>query len=130
VQRSGFGLTLFPGFPFCASLSAYRPLLPGAYGASQVLDASLLACQALGPRQTLGTLAMTRALCVGLRHVNTVAVCIDSFYEAEIASGWCVTPLAYKILCVRFAPVVHVCRSLSTTCTAPPEAQHSIRVGG
>ena len=37
--------------------------------------------------------------------------------EAEIASGWCVTPLAYKILCVRFTSVVHVCYSFPTITT-------------
>jgi hypothetical protein len=34
--------------------------------------------------------------------------------EAVIASGWCITPLAYKILCVRFTSVVHVCYSVPT----------------
>ena len=37
-----------------------------------------------------------------------------SFNEAHFASGWCVTPLAYKILCVRFTSVVHVCYSFHT----------------
>jgi hypothetical protein len=57
---------------------------------------------------TISTLVrICRFLCVGFQDVNTVAVCSYTFYEAVIASGWCNTPLAYKILCVRFTCVVH-----------------------
>ncbi len=55
-----------------------------------------------------------RFLCVGFQKVNSVAVCFIRINEAEIASGWCVTPLAYMILCVRFTSVVHVCYSIPT----------------
>ncbi|MEQ1560300.1 MAG: hypothetical protein ABL933_15370 [Methyloglobulus sp.] len=33
------------------------------------------------------------------------------YNDADIASGMCVSPVAYVVLCVRFAPLVHVCRS-------------------
>ncbi len=55
-----------------------------------------------------------RFLCIGFQNVDTVAICFFPINEAEIASGWCGTPLAYKILCVRFTPVVHVCYSVPT----------------
>jgi hypothetical protein len=58
-QLLGFSLVLFPSFPLRASIAAYLTLLPGADGASQVLNASLLACQALGPRQAFGNLTVT-----------------------------------------------------------------------
>jgi len=45
---------------------------------------------------------------------DTVAVCSLHLNEAHFASGWCDTPLACKILCVRFTSVVHVCYSFPT----------------
>jgi hypothetical protein len=95
------------------------PVPPGANGASQVLDTSLLACQALQPRQALGNLAAThlralfvfsvgclvsrqchdivliavsRFLRVGFQSSHTVAACFNSFNEAKSASGWCGHP--------------------------------------
>ncbi len=56
----------------------------------------------------------SRFLCVGFQLFNTVAVCAFTFNEALFASGWCVTPLAYQILCVRFTSFVHVYYSLPT----------------
>lgn len=52
----GFGLALCPGFPLRASISTYLVVPPGTDGISQVLNASLLTCQALvtpaGPRDS------------------------------------------------------------------------------
>ena len=42
----------------------------------------------------------------------TLSPSVFRINEAEIASGWYVTPLAYKILCVRFTSIVHVCYSI------------------
>ena len=49
-----------------------------------------------------------RFLGVGFRFVNNVATGIDAFVEAEIASGGCDTPLAYRFLGLRFTALVHL----------------------
>lgn len=95
---------------------------PGTHEASQVPDASLPPCQALGPRPALGNLATRKSkidvcvlgslpgfpavpqdldhhfryrfLCVGFRNVNNVTTGFDALNEAEIASGGCDLPLA------------------------------------
>ena len=51
-----------------------------------------------------------RFLGVGFRFVNHVATGMDAFVEAEIASGWCDTPLAYRFLGLRFTTLVHLWR--------------------
>jgi hypothetical protein len=56
----------------------------------------------------------SRFLCIGFQQVNTVAICFIIINEAVIASGWCVTPLAYRILCVRFTCFVHAHSSVLT----------------
>jgi hypothetical protein len=33
------------------------------------------------------------------------------YIDAGLASGMCVSPVAYVVLCVRFASLVHVCSS-------------------
>ena len=43
-----------------------------------------------------------RFLCRGFRFVNNVATGFGAFNEAEIASGWYDTPLAYRFLGLRF----------------------------
>jgi hypothetical protein len=48
-----------------------------------------------------------RFLCRGFRFVNNVATGFGAFNEAEIASGWCDTPLAYRLLGLRFTALVH-----------------------
>jgi hypothetical protein len=118
----GSGLLPFPGFPCRGSITVYRVAPPGTHGVSQVPDASLPPCQALGPRPALGNLALRkpkidvcvlgclsgfptvpqdldhhfcyRFLCIGFRNVNNVAAGFDSFNEAVIASGGCDLPLA------------------------------------
>ena len=49
-------------------------------------------------------------------HLTLSPSVLYNFNEAHFASGWCLTPLSYKILCVRFTSVVHVCYSLHTLC--------------
>jgi hypothetical protein len=71
-----------------------------------------------------------RFLGAGFRFVNNVATGIDAFNEAEIASGWYVTPLAYRFLGLRFTALVHLQGHNNSALTAPPAAQDSIRVGG
>ncbi len=51
-------------------------------------------------------------------HLTLSPPVLYNFNEAHFASGWCVTPLAYKMLCVRFTSVVHVCYSFPTICNA------------
>ena len=71
-----------------------------------------------------------RFLCVGFRFVNNVATGMDAFHEAEIASGGCDLPLAYRFLGLRFAALVRESGRFDPTMIAPPAAQDSIRVGG
>jgi len=71
-----------------------------------------------------------RFLCRGFRFVNNVATGFGAFNEAEIASGWCDTPLAYWFLGLRFTALVHLQGQNNSALTAPPAAQDSIRVGG
>ena len=63
----GFGILQFPGFPCRGSLSAYPAVPPGTDGTSQVLDASLSPCQALGtsagPRESHRAETLDRSLC-------------------------------------------------------------------
>jgi hypothetical protein len=59
-------------------------LLSGDWRASQVPDASLTTCHALGPRQSLGTLTIAIPLCWLLGRVKTVANCSDVIYGAEL----------------------------------------------
>ena len=51
-----------------------------------------------------------RFLCIGFRHHKNVADCINKLTMLT-ASGICVSPVAYMVLCVRFISFVHVCRS-------------------
>ncbi len=51
-------------------------------------------------------------LCVGFRFVNNVATGMDAFNEAEIASGGCDLPLAYRFLGLRFTTLVRESRRL------------------
>ena len=72
-----------------------------------------------------------RFLCFGFRRVKNVADCIDTYNDADIASGRCDSPVAYMVLCVRFAlPPLFTYAAAHAACTAPPDAQHSIRVVG
>ena len=154
----GSGLLPFPGFPCRGSITVYRVALPGTHEVSPVPDASLPPCQALGPRPARGNLAPRKpkiAVCllrslpgfpavppdldhpfryrflgVSFRNVNHVATGMDAFHEAAIASGCCVTPLAYRLLGLRFAALVHESGRFNPAMIAPPAAQDSIRVGG
>ena len=71
-----------------------------------------------------------RFLCVGFRFVNNVAAGMDAFNEAEIASGGCDLPLAYRFLGLRFTTLVRESDRFDPTMIAPPAAQDSIRVDG
>jgi len=71
-----------------------------------------------------------RFLCLGFRFVNNVATGIDAFVEAETASGWYDTPLAYRFLGLRFTALVRESDRFDPAMIAPPAAQDSIRVGG
>ena len=51
-----------------------------------------------------------RFLCIGFRHHKNVADCINKLTMLT-ASGICVSPVAYMVLCVRFVSFVHICRS-------------------
>ena len=53
-----------------------------------------------------------RFLCVGFRRVKNVADCFDTLVDADMASGRCISPVAYVILCVRFIFLVRACGSL------------------
>jgi len=53
-----------------------------------------------------------RFFCVGFRFPENVAICLLSSNDAKkIASGICVSPVTYAVLCVRFVSVVRFCRS-------------------
>jgi len=110
-----FRLSFVSGFPLLYLNSHIPYVSPGAIEVSQVLDVSLLTCQALGPRQALGNLTglqllgrrlfsqfpsgfptvpqyldhgrSLRFLCVGFRFTDNVAAYFQRFDEAEIASG-------------------------------------------
>ena len=56
--------------------------MPGIHGLSQVLGASLSACQALRTPADPPASCHERCLCIGFRCVKTVAVCIDRLDEA------------------------------------------------
>ena len=87
----------------------------------------------ISPCRYLGTRFVFSVLCLVSRQCHTISSLVSTndssvsasrkltlspsafrINEAEIASGWCITPLAYKILCVRFTSVVHVCYSFPT----------------
>lgn len=72
-----------------------------------------------------------RFLCVAFRRVKNVGNCIAVPNGADLTSGMCESPVAYVVLCVRFAyPPLFACAAVVTACNAPPDAQHSIRVVG
>jgi len=50
--------------------------------------------------------------------IFNVVACFNPFYEANLASGVTVLPVAYMLLCVRFTSLL------------PISVQHSIRVAG
>ena len=65
------------GLPTWRFGSAYLALSQEPPGSPKFLYASLHTSHALsGPRQTLRALTISRALCVGFWHVNTIAICI------------------------------------------------------
>ncbi len=67
---------------------------------------------------------------VGFTHVTTLANRNCSF-RSDTISKVLRDQTAYNILCVRFTSLVHESLQSSVTGnTAPPEAQHSIMVGG
>lgn len=74
------------------------------------------------PDRPSETLPIDRFLCLGFRDVKHVAICSLSFRTrangAEYASGVTVLPVAYIVLCVRFALLL------------PVSTQHSIWVVG
>ncbi len=67
---------------------------------------------------TISSIVLTNDSSVLASRKITLSPSAFRINEAEIASGWCITPLAYKILCVRFTSVVHVCYSIPALCTA------------
>jgi len=52
-----------------------------------------------------------RFFCVGFRFPENVAICFLSSNDAKTASGICVSPVTYAVLCVRFVSFVRFCRS-------------------
>jgi len=72
-----------------------------------------------------------RFLCIAFRRVKNVGDCIYALNDADMASGMCESPVAYVVLCVRFAcPPLFTCAAVETACHAPPDAQHSIGMVG
>jgi len=69
---------------------------------------------------------LLRFLCVGFHRGEGVAICFNKIYDADIASGRCISPMPYYVLCVRFTSLVHAEKKINI----PPEAQHSILVVG
>jgi len=43
-----------------------------------------------------------RFLCVGFRWSENVAICFVRLFDANSASGMCISPVTYAVLCVRF----------------------------
>jgi hypothetical protein len=70
-----------------------------------------------------------RFLGVGFRFVNNVATGMDAFVEAEIASGWCDTPLAYRFLGLRFTTLVHLWRQKKKLPPSPLRQRRKTRYG-
>ena len=90
--------------------STVIPPVSGTEWVSQVLIISLDTCHAQAHRQTLQSLTKTTPLCrlplrLQCRHLHLYS------NDAESASGTCVSPVTYTVLCVRFTSVVPVCRS-------------------
>ena len=99
----GYGLVLFPGFPFRASVYAYPTQYSRTKGSHKFLIASLPTCHAQRTPTAPPKSHLYRLLCIGFRCVKNVADCIDWYNDADTASGRCVFPVAYRVLCVRFA---------------------------
>ncbi len=133
--HSGSGLIPFPGFPFGVSITVYlvafqEPMRPlkfltllcrHARRSDPDRSSGISPCENLRSMFVFSVCRLVsrrchrisiiasayRFLCRGFRFVNNVATGLDTFNEAEIASGWCDTPLAYRLLGLRFTALVH-----------------------
>jgi hypothetical protein len=75
---------------------------PGTTRVSQVLIISLCTCHAFKHRQILQNLTLT-ILLYGLPSTRQRRHLLSRSYDAKTASGMCVSPVTYAVLCVRFA---------------------------
>jgi hypothetical protein len=117
----------FPSFLFGASIAVYHyravPTSGVHWGFPSSLTLLFLHAMACGLRRTSTSSPCRRLLCC-LRCTlkpSASATLISKLYQHFRAR---VAPTAYRILCLRFARLVH---RLSAT---PPRTQDSIRVGG
>jgi hypothetical protein len=121
---SGSGIALSPGFPLRAVYHTTAFPQPGASRASQVLQ-RISSC--MPQPEDSGRLPHARlAACFLLAsgYVKTLAFCHKLVSKLYQLSGHAVAPTACRILCVRFTCLVRL------LLLPPPQAQHSIRVGG
>ena len=104
-----------------------RRFRTGTQGVSRVQDASLVTCRSLRTPPALPRLTIAPS---SFRfHARYNADQSGTAFRSDTSSKGLRPQPAYDIPCVRFTSLVRLCRSLHRF-TAPPEAQHSVMVGG
>jgi hypothetical protein len=119
-RRAGASIVPCPGVPCRASEAVYHtPLLPMGRSVGCLPRSPRFSLCMPGPEDPdrPSSILPYRCLCVGVRCVQTVAVCLIAFTRLCQTSGGAVTLPAYSVPGVRFTWFVQSCRSSSPSAT-------------